>query len=70
MILERLFCKHDWNWHGWSYVKCRKCGYTKINEELNAKLQREFWNKRVIDGDPVFGREAINELMKERGRSI
>jgi hypothetical protein len=70
MIFKSLFCKHDWTWHGWSYVRCQKCDKVKHNPQLNEKLQKEFWHKRVIEGDPVFGREAINEILKYRGRSI
>lgn len=69
-IFKRLLCKHEWTWHGWSYVKCEKCEKTKYNPDLNAKLQSEFWEKRIIPGDPVFSRESINALLKTRGRSI
>lgn len=67
MIFKKLFCKHDYNWHGWSYCKCKKCDNTIYNPDLNRKIQTEWWKSRVIEGDPVWGREAINKLLMWRG---
>lgn len=69
-LFRQLTCKHDWTWHGWTMIKCKKCDKVKTNEVMNAKLQSEFWEKRIIPGDPVFGREAINAMLIKRGRSI
>lgn len=69
-LIDIWFCKHDWHFHGWSYVECQKCGHVKVDEALNEKLQSEFWEKRIIEGDPVFGREAINSLLNKRGRHV
>ena len=53
--------------HGWSYVKCEKCSKKKEDLRLNNELQTEAWKKRIIEGDPMFGREALNKLLNPRG---
>lgn len=70
MIFKRLFCNHEWTFHGWSYVKCIKCGKVKDDEELNEKLQKDFLEKRIIKDCAVFGRDAINKQLAKRGRSL
>lgn len=69
-FFKKLICKHEWTWHGWSYIKCNKCEKVEVNEAMNAKLQSEFWEKIIIPDDPIFGRDAINKLLRVRGRKI
>lgn len=70
-IIKRTICDHEWQFHGWSYIKCKKCEQVKIDEAKNAELQQKFWEDRIIEGDPIFGRDAINKLnnkfLRKRG---
>lgn len=68
-MFKTIFCRHEWEFHGWGYVKCSKCAKVEDNPALNAELQRAFWEKRVIEGHPIFGREAINRAIISKGRS-
>lgn len=63
-------CNHDWNFHGWSYVKCKICEKVEMNERLNADLQAKFWKQAIESGHPMFTKELINSEIQSRGRGL
>lgn len=69
-VIKQLFCKHDFTWHGWYYVICKKCDIKKYDPAKNEKLQGEFLKRHIIEGDPVFSRESLNKQLSKYGRSI
>jgi len=67
-FITKLFCSHNFIFHGWSYVRCKKCGIVKENVSMNAKLQNEYWEK-IRGENPVFSKENINIELLKRGRN-
>ena len=41
ILLFLTKCKHEWEVNGWTYVKCKKCGYSKRSEKEASKLINE-----------------------------
>jgi hypothetical protein len=50
-------------------VKCIDCQIIEENELLNSELQKKFWEKRIVDGHLIFGKDAINAHIYRRGRT-
>lgn len=44
-IFKKLFCDHDFDAHGWSYIKCKKCNRVKYNPKRNGELMAVKLNK-------------------------
>lgn len=61
-------CNHEFTFHGWTYVECRKCKLVREDEKLNIKLYREHWEK-ILAGNPNFTKEDINSATMSRGRT-
>jgi len=49
-LIKQLRCKHDWNAHGWSYIKCKQCDRTKYNPAKNAEILNKRCSKMVSEG--------------------
>lgn len=71
IAVKRITCKHDFNFHGWSYVKCKNCGLVREDEKMNIELQNSYWERaRASAPDhPMFTKEAINNELMKRGRA-
>lgn len=63
-------CNHDFNFHGWSYIKCKECGLVKEDEAMNAELQKQYWERAraSVPDHPMFTKQAINNELMKRSR--
>lgn len=66
-FLKQLFCKHEWSWRGWSYVRCKKCDKSDYNPELNWELQKHIWER--YNDDPILKEQTAN-LLRDKGRYL
>lgn len=68
LFAKRIFCKHEWIHHGWSYIKCTKCERTKLDEEKNEELMGKWLKKRrETTGE---SKEEINKFLSKKFRTI
>lgn len=63
----KLFCKHEWNPAGWSYLRCKKCNKQRYDPEKNAELRRPIFDKMCNSNIPGWDKDKMNQDLMRRG---
>lgn len=61
-FFKRLFCKHEWREHGFSYVECKICDKVKYNPNLCSELITKTLCGMVDKG--IWKKEGIKSKYK------
>lgn len=66
-FIKQIFCKHDWDFRGWSFVRCKKCDKSEYNPDLNWELQKHIWER--YNDIPELKKQAA-ECLRSRNRFV
>jgi len=71
IIKKRLLTyerNHQWTNHGWSSIRCVKCGKKKYNPGKNSEILNGTLTRMVDKG--IWDRDDVNKVFGKRGHFI
>lgn len=61
----KVFCKHEWQNSGWSYLRCKKCNARRYNPQKAGELIGNRCS-RMIEAGHWDKEEVNNKLISKR----